>query len=177
MKKIFFLLSLLPLLSFGVTAGKVWRVPTAGTIPSWGPINLDDATNAVNGTLATSNIDTNPNFSGSTVAKVGSLPIPVTEDPGSSKSLRIVRGFITAAGGLSSGEGFTPSKTGTGKYRATFTTPFGDSPGCACSQATVAAGLCNAKVATSVVDLEAYNLTTDAFADMNVSFICIGLNN
>jgi len=36
---------------FGVTAGKVWRVPPAGTKPSWGPVDLADTTNAVTGLL------------------------------------------------------------------------------------------------------------------------------
>jgi hypothetical protein len=52
MKIASFLLLIACQLSFGVTANKVWRVGIGGTLPSWGPINLADGTNAITGVLA-----------------------------------------------------------------------------------------------------------------------------
>lgn len=43
--------------AFGVTANKVWRVPSGGTLPSWGPVNLASS-NAVTGQIARSNLPT-----------------------------------------------------------------------------------------------------------------------
>lgn len=56
MKNLIVLLLALSQASFGITAGKVWRIPTAGTQPTWGPINLSDATNAVTGLLPKANL-------------------------------------------------------------------------------------------------------------------------
>ena len=41
--------------AFARTNGNAYRMPTAGNIPNWGPIDLTDSTNAVNGTLAIAN--------------------------------------------------------------------------------------------------------------------------
>lgn len=41
---------------YAVTAGKVWRVPTGGTHPGWGPVNLADGTNGVTGQLGRANL-------------------------------------------------------------------------------------------------------------------------
>jgi hypothetical protein len=59
MKRLNLLFALLVLTSaqaFGITANKVYRVPSGGSIPSWGPVNLADGTNAVTGQLPTANI-------------------------------------------------------------------------------------------------------------------------
>lgn len=42
--------------AFGVTANKVWRVPSGATLPAWGPVNLADNTNAVTGILPYANM-------------------------------------------------------------------------------------------------------------------------
>ena len=44
--------------------------------------------------------------------------------PESGEALRIIRGEVLAAGSISSGSGFTVSKTGTGTYTIFFSTPF-----------------------------------------------------
>jgi hypothetical protein len=46
------------------------------------------------------------------------------EPGGSGTSLQFVRGFVSANGGTSGANGFTPSRTGTGQYVLTYTTPF-----------------------------------------------------
>ena len=51
MKKLLLFIFLIPILAFAVTGNKVWRVSPGGTLPSWGPINLADGTNAVTGAL------------------------------------------------------------------------------------------------------------------------------
>lgn len=95
---------------YAVTANKVWRIPTGGTVGAWGPIDLADTTNAVTGVLPGSSLGTNPLFSG-TNAQVGTLPIVVSPQPATSTSLIIYRGTINAACTTSQGEGF--STTGT----------------------------------------------------------------
>lgn len=55
MKRILFSL-LLCQISFGITANKVLRVPPGGTVPSYGPVNLADAVNAVTGLLPRSSV-------------------------------------------------------------------------------------------------------------------------
>lgn len=57
MKKLLLVLCLLSTMAIGVTANKVWRVPTSGsTLGAWGPVNLSDNTNAVTGKLPSSNL-------------------------------------------------------------------------------------------------------------------------
>lgn len=58
MKKLFLAFLLVSQVGFAVTANKVWRVPSGGTLPAWGPVNLADGTNAVTGTLAAANVGT-----------------------------------------------------------------------------------------------------------------------
>lgn len=44
------------------------------------------------------------------------------------EALRTVRGKLSSAGAIIRGSGFTVAKTGTGKYKITFNTPFSDEP-------------------------------------------------
>ena len=48
--------------------------------------------------------------------------------PGGVENLRIVRGEITSSGTVGLGSGFTCSRTGTGVYELTYTTPFVSPP-------------------------------------------------
>jgi hypothetical protein len=48
--------------------------------------------------------------------------------PGGVENIRILRGRISGAGGITTGSGFTVTKTGTGAYTVTFTTPFSAEP-------------------------------------------------
>lgn len=50
-KHIIFLSLILSTLGQGVTQDKVWRVPSGGTLPSWGAVNLAGTGNGVTGTL------------------------------------------------------------------------------------------------------------------------------
>ncbi len=52
MKKLLLSFVLFSTLAVGVTANKVWRVPSGGTLPGWGAVNLADGTNAITGALA-----------------------------------------------------------------------------------------------------------------------------
>jgi hypothetical protein len=48
--------------------------------------------------------------------------------PGGEENLRILRGEVSASGNVLSGQGFSVSRPGIGRYTITFTTPFGGSP-------------------------------------------------
>lgn len=56
MKHLFLIISfLMTSQAFARTNGNVYRMPMAGNIPTWGPVDLTDSTNAVNGTLTIAN--------------------------------------------------------------------------------------------------------------------------
>lgn len=59
MKKLLLILALVPIIAWAVGQNKIWRVPNGGSVPSWGPLNLQGGSNALSGLLpATSmNID------------------------------------------------------------------------------------------------------------------------
>jgi hypothetical protein len=55
MKKLFLTFLFVSQFSFAITSNSVWRIPSAGSLPSWGPVNLADGTNAITGALASKN--------------------------------------------------------------------------------------------------------------------------
>lgn len=61
-------------------------------------------------------------------------PIVTSADPGSSNSLKIVRGTINGSDGATqTGEGFSCVRNGTGDYTLTFSVAFGDAPSVCCA--------------------------------------------
>ena len=51
MKHLLLAFLLISQFAFAVTGNKVWRIPSGGTLPAWGPVNLADGTNAITGAL------------------------------------------------------------------------------------------------------------------------------
>lgn len=51
--------------ALAVPANKVWRVSPGETVPSWGPLNLSDGTNAVTNAIAKARVGTNTVISSS----------------------------------------------------------------------------------------------------------------
>ncbi len=99
--------------------------------------------------------------------------------PGTSEGspLRILRGHIAASGSITTGEGFTVTKTGTGAYTVTFTTPFSSEP---TITATPQVGLARIATCTNVgtgsAQIRTFDVTgSSAVAiDQDFHFIAIG---
>jgi len=95
--------------------------------------------------------------------------------PGGVENLRILRGRINAAGGITTGTGFTVSKTGTGAYTVTFTTAFSGEP---TITATPQVALARIATCTSVfagsAQFRTFVATSGAAIDQDFHFIAIG---
>jgi hypothetical protein len=94
--------------------------------------------------------------------------------PGGEENLRILRGRISGSGGITTGTGFTVSKTGTGAYTVTFTTAFSNQPTVV---ATPQVALARSVTCTSVLAGSAQFRTWDsasAAIDQDFHFIAIG---
>lgn len=95
--------------------------------------------------------------------------------PGAEERLRIIRGRISAAGTITTGTGFTVTKTGTGAYTVTFSTAFSAEP---TVTATPQVGLARIATCTNVGASSAQFRTFDsaggAAVDQDFHFIIIG---
>lgn len=56
MKKLFLSFLLVSQFAYAITGNSVWRIPSGASLPTWGPVNLADATNAVTGILPKANL-------------------------------------------------------------------------------------------------------------------------
>jgi hypothetical protein len=95
--------------------------------------------------------------------------------PATSENLRIVRGRIAGpTGGITTGTGFTVTRTGTGAYTVTFTPAFADEP---TITATPQVGLARHATVTNVGSSSAQFRTWDNAGnaiDQDFHFIAIG---
>ncbi len=95
--------------------------------------------------------------------------------PGGEENLRILRGRISGAGGITSGTGFTVSKTGTGAYTVTFSTAFSSQP---TVTATPQVALSRLATCTSVLagsaQFRTFTSTDGAAIDQDFHFIAVG---
>jgi alpha-tubulin suppressor-like RCC1 family protein len=95
--------------------------------------------------------------------------------PGGVENLRIIRGRISGAGGITTGSGFTVTKTGTGAYTVNFTTSFASEP---TITATPQVGLARIATCTNVGASSAQFRTFDSASgtaiDQDFHFIAIG---
>ena len=91
------------------------------------------------------------------------------------ENLRIIRGRIAGNGTITTGSGFTVSKTGTGAYTVTFTTAFASEP---TITATPQVGLARIATCTNVgassAQFRTFDSTTGAAVDQDFHFIAIG---
>ena len=96
---------------------------------------------------------------------------------GGAENLRIIRGHINSAGGITTGSGFTVTKTGTGAYTVTFTTAFTSEP---TVTATPQVGLARIATCTNVGAGSAQFRTFDVSSspataiDQDFHFIAVG---
>jgi alpha-tubulin suppressor-like RCC1 family protein len=95
--------------------------------------------------------------------------------PGGVENLRIIRGRISGAGGITTGSGFTVSKTGTGAYTVNFTTSFASEP---TITATPQVGLARiatcTNVGTSSAQFRTFDSASGSAIDQDFHFIAIG---
>jgi hypothetical protein len=95
--------------------------------------------------------------------------------PGGVENLRILRGRISGGGGITTGSGFTVSKTGTGAYTVTFSTAFSGEPSIT---ATPQVALARIATCTSVfagsAQFRTFVATSGAAIDQDFHFIAIG---
>jgi hypothetical protein len=166
MKKLFLLLLIISQSAFAVTANKLWRIPSGGTLPGWGPANLADGTNAVTGILAFGNGGT------------GSSSI--TGLVSSAVNLKTIRGGGSSAPsggscGTAIGEGYSCIRSGTGDLQVTFTSAFSDTPACVCSgwSAPCVINLVHSSPSTSFVGFQLSNYAGSGI-DISWSFVCVG---
>lgn len=105
------------------------------------------------------------------------LPVVTSIDPGSSGSLVILCGSITSAGAVSTGAGFSSSKTATGNYTITFTTAFNAAPNVVATGGPQVGSGATVTISNSLTTTEVKFVVVDssgAAADFAVNFIAIG---
>jgi hypothetical protein len=102
-------------------------------------------------------------------------PIVTSADPGSSNSLKIVRGRVDADGTKITGEGFTSSKSATGRYAISFTTAFSAEPVATACLYFNAGQLFTQVISqsTTALDIATYN-SSGVATDERFNFIAIG---
>ena len=111
----------------------------------------------------------------STTITAGGKSVPTSDE----NNLKIVRGTVGANGQIFEGSGFTVTKTGTGSYDISFTTPFSTKPSTTASVNTdfgTTGSALTAASSTQVVLIRLYVTTaTQTYAkDGQFSFIAIG---
>jgi hypothetical protein len=95
--------------------------------------------------------------------------------PGGVENLRILRGRIAGSGIVSSGQGFTVSKTGTGAYTVTFSTPFSTEPSVTATPQIIGARIVTCtSVLLGSAGFRTFDSTTAAAVDQDFQFIVIG---
>jgi len=94
---------------------------------------------------------------------------------GGKENLFIIRGHINSSGGITTGTGFTVTKTGTGAYTVTFTTPFSAEPTVTVSPQV---GLARIATITNVgagsVQVRTFDSASGSAIDQDFHFIAIG---
>jgi len=94
---------------------------------------------------------------------------------GAKENLFILRGHINASGGITTGSGFTVTKTGTGAYTITFTSAFSGEP---TVTATPQVGLARIATCTNVgagsVQIRTFDSASGSAVDQDFHFIAIG---
>jgi len=121
MKKLILLLSIASSACFAVTGNKVWRIPSAGSLGAWGPVNLADSTNAITGLLPRANIEnatiakssTSGIYTNATTTPTDIVSVSFTS---TGKPIRIV--LLPDSASPSTSHGIGLSDTGTGSLAA-----------------------------------------------------------
>ena len=97
--------------------------------------------------------------------------------PAAQENLRIVRGVVTAAGGIITGTGFTVTRAAAGQYAIIFTTPFTAPPTVTAStesQGGLSRVAMTDGVTASVANIRVTGSTTGVTTDAPFHFIAIG---
>lgn len=127
-----------------------------------------------NATITETQISSNVNLPGKLTTAAGQA-IVVSANP-DTYGLMILRGVIDSSGSTTVGEGFTSSKTATGKYTITFTAAFTEAPAVTVTShhATLAYGASITAVSTSAVSFLIFDGASGTAQDTSFSFIAIG---
>jgi hypothetical protein len=128
------------------------------------------ATLAVAGALTGTNMASNVNLPGKAV-QVNSHNI-VSSATNATNGLLIIRGLVSSLGGITSGEGFSVSKTGTGTYSITFDNTFADVPAVTATSTTGSVSMYTLSPTTTGVAIDAFN--SGGNVNSGFSFIAIG---
>jgi len=95
--------------------------------------------------------------------------------PGAVENLRILRGRIAGNGTVSTGSGFTVSRTGTGAYTVTFTTAFFTEPSVTATAQVIGARIVTCtSVLLGSAGFRTFDSTTGTAVDQDFQFIAIG---
>ena len=95
--------------------------------------------------------------------------------PGGEENLRIIRGRISGAGGITTGTGFTVSKTGTGAYTVSFNTAFATQPTITATPQVALSRLATVtSVGTTSAQFRTFTSTDGAAIDQDFHFIAVG---
>lgn len=171
MKKLLLLVLLVSQFAFGVTANKVWRIPSGATLPAWGPVNLADTTNAVTGSLPAASLESNANFGGNAVQENGKNL--VVSGGNAATSLAVVTGSSTGNAGTTCsgfvGVGLTCNFNSSAGSRLAFlfTNSFASTPVCV-STLTSGSGGC------AINDVSVSHVYLDSACSSTGSVICFG---
>lgn len=124
-------------------------------------------------TITGSNLVTNANLPGNAVQENGRNI--VVSQTNATLSLAIIRGYVSAAGGVAGGEGFTVSRLATGRYEIVFLVDFADN-GVAVSGMVETSG--SAYLTFDSKNFHTFTAwvhdSTGTAADLNFTFIAIG---
>lgn len=129
--------------------------------------------NIANGTITGSSISASVNLPGKRVSEAG-LTVVVSNTNPASNSIAIVRGLVAAVGTISSGEGFTSSRSGTGVYSIGFTSSFLDFPAVTATLNSSLAGMISINSLTNSSFTVLTFDDTGAAANIAFSIVAIG---
>lgn len=93
---------------------------------------------------------------------------------GPETNLKIIRGIVASAGGISEGSGFTVTKGSTGLYTINFTAAFSDQPAVICTSTHAGISVATTGVSTTTASIEQRVYTTNTVADQGFHFQAIG---